>query len=396
MKRAVLAAMLWAAAGAPALAGDLDTVAGKALFERAWIAAPASTDAADGLGPLFNGKACNSCHKEARAARFFELDGRLVTRGLVVRLATPHGAPHPLLGQQLQDRAVPGLMPEGEVLASLDGDRLMVQIKTLLDPLKDPFVYEPRVAPSLRGRGLLERIDERAVLALADPGDRDGDGISGRARLIEGEDGVARLGRFGAKATAATLEAQTGDAASIDLGLSSPYNRSPYGDCTPAETDCLRMVTGQSDNLDGEEMSAEIVRLIAAYVRSLPPPKYPSDANAERLLAASGCTACHHPNMPDSQGNLLPVHTDLLLHDLGAETAGKIGDDAATAAEWRTAPLIDLDPMQGKRRYLHGGEAATLDQAIRLHGGEAAKARDLYLGLTAAERATLLAWLAKL
>ncbi len=396
MKRAVLMVSLMAAAGVPALAGDLDTVAGKALFERAWIAAPASTDAADGLGPLFNGKACSSCHKEARAARFFELDGRLVTRGLVVRVATPEGAPHPLLGEQLQDRAVPGLMPEGEVLAHLDDDKLMVRIKTLLDPVKDPFVYEPRVAPSLRGRGLLERIDERAILALADPDDSDGDGISGRARLITGEDGVERIGRFGAKATAATLEVQTADAASIDLGLSSPYNRSPFGDCTPAETDCLRMATGRSDKLDGEEMSAEIVRLIAAFVRSLPPPKFPSDAEAERLLAASGCTACHHPNMPDSQGNLLSVHTDLLLHDLGAETAGKIGDDAATAAEWRTAPLIDLDPMQGKRRYLHGGEAATLDQAIRLHGGEAAKARGLYLGLTAEERASLLAWLAKL
>jgi len=396
MKRAVLVVLLLIAAGVPALAGDLDTVAGKALFERAWIAAPASTDAADGLGPLFNGKACNSCHKEARAARFFELDGRLVTRGLVVRVAAPDGTPHPVLGRQLQDRAVPGLMPEGEVQAHLEGDRLMVQIKTLLDPLKDHFVYEPRVAPSLRGRGLLERIDERAVLALADPNDRDGDGISGRARLITGEDGVERIGRFGAKATAATLEAQTADAASIDLGLSSPYNRSPFGDCTPAETDCLRMATGRSDKLDGEEMSAEIVRLISAYVRSLPPPKYTSGPQAEALLASSGCTACHHPNMPDGQGNLLLVHTDLLLHDLGAETAGKIGDDTASAAEWRTAPLIDLDPMQGKRRYLHGGEAATLDQAIRLHGGEATKSRGLYLGLTPEEREELLAWLAKL
>jgi CxxC motif-containing protein (DUF1111 family) len=396
MKHAALAALLVTTAVAPALAGDLDSVAGKALFERAWIAAPASTDAADGLGPLFNGKACNSCHKEARAARFFTLDGRLVTRGLVVRLATPEGAPHPVLGRQLQDRAVPGLMPEGEMLASLEGDKLMVQINTTLDPVTDPFVYEPRVAPSLRGRGLLERIDERAVLALADADDRDGDGISGRARLIKGEDGIERLGRFGAKSTAATLEAQTGDAASIDLGLSSPFNRSPYGDCTAAETDCLRMATGQSERLDGEEMSAEIVRLIAAYVRSLPPPKYPADAEAERLLAASGCAACHHPNMPDAQGNLLLVHTDLLLHDLGAETAGKIGDDEASAAEWRTAPFLDLDPMDGKRRYLHGGEAATLDQAIRLHGGEAAKSRDLYLGLTDAERAELLAWLAQL
>ena len=284
---------------ASAAADELDAVAGEALFERSWVAAPASTDSADGLGPLFNGKACNSCHKEARAARFFTLDGRLVTRGLVVRVATPEGAPHPVLGRQLQDRAVPGLMPEGEIFARLDQDRLVVEIKTVLDFAQDPVVFEPRTAPSLRGRGLLERVDERAVLALADPDDKDGDGISGRARLIIGEDGKTRIGRFGVKATAATLEEQTADAAAIDLGLSSPWRKSPHGDCTAAETDCLRMATGQSENLHGDEMSAEIVQLIAVYVRSLKPPKYPSDPTAEALLAKSGCTACHHPNMPD-------------------------------------------------------------------------------------------------
>jgi CxxC motif-containing protein (DUF1111 family) len=45
---------------------------------------------------------------------------------------------------------------------------------------------------------------------------------------------------------------------------------------------------------------------------------------------------------------------------------------------------------------MHGGAAADLDQAIRLHGGEAAGARGRYLGLTPAERATLLSWLARL
>jgi CxxC motif-containing protein (DUF1111 family) len=374
-----------------AAADESEIAAGEVLFERAWVDAPASADEAGGLGPLFNGKACNSCHKDGRGARFFELDGRLTARGLVVRLATPDGAPHPVLGVQLQTRAVPGLAPEGEILARLESRRLVVEIETMLDSAGDPILFEPRIAPSLRGRALLERVDERAILALADPDDSDGDGISGRARPVVDADGITRIGRFGAKATTATLEEQTAAAAALDIGLSSPWKKQPQGDCTIAQDDCLRLATR-----DGDEISAEAVALIAAYLRSLDPPPYPSDPRAEALLAGSGCTACHHPNMPDAEGNLLLVHTDLLLHDLGAEATGAIGDDFAAASEWRTAPLLDLDPMNGKRRYLHGGAAADLDEAIRLHGGEAAAARDRYLALTPADRATLLSWLAKL
>ena len=396
MKAAACALMVLFGVCGGAAAGEADIAAGEVLFKRAWDAAPAAEDEAGGLGPLFNGKACSSCHKEARGARFFELDGRLIARGLVVRLATAGGAPHPVLGAQLQTRAVPGLAPEGRVLVRLDGGGLVVELETILEPAGDSIVFEPRIAPPLRGRGLLERVDGRAILALADPEDADGDGISGRARPVVGADGVTRIGRFGAKATAATLEEQTAAAAALDLGLSSPLRMSAHGDCTAAQGDCLRLAAGGGETRDGAEMSAATIGLIAAYVRSLAPPAYPADPAAEALLAGSGCTACHHPSMPDGEGALLPVYTDLLLHDLGADGAGVIGDDFASAGEWRTAPLMDLDPMNGKRRYLHGGAAADLDQAIRLHGGEAAAARDKYLGLTVAERATLLSWLARL
>jgi CxxC motif-containing protein (DUF1111 family) len=396
MKAAACALTLLLCFWRGAAAGEGDIAAGEVLFKRAWDPAPASIDAAGGLGPLFNGKACSSCHKEARGARFFELDGRLIARGLVVRLATADGAPHPLLGAQLQTRAVPGLAPEGKVLARLDGGRLVVGIETLPEAAGDAIVFEPRIAPPLRGRGLLERVEERAILALADPEDADGDGISGRARPVVGADGVTRIGRFGAKATAATLDEQTAAAAALDIGLSSPLRTPAHGDCTAAQGDCLRLATADGETRGGAEMPAETIGLIAAYVRSLAPPPSPADPAAEALLTRSGCTACHHPNMPDGKGGLLAVYTDLLLHDLGAEGAGRFGDDFASAGEWRTAPLLDLDPMNGKRRYLHGGAAADLDQAIHLHGGEAAGARDRYLGLTAAERATLLSWLARL
>src|SRR5262245_1663890 len=40
----------------------LDFEIGRALFDRQWAAAPSSTQAADGLGPMFNARGCNACH----------------------------------------------------------------------------------------------------------------------------------------------------------------------------------------------------------------------------------------------------------------------------------------------------------------------------------------------
>jgi hypothetical protein len=57
--------------------------------------------------------------------------------------------------------------------------------------------------------------------------------------------------------------------------------------------------------------------------------------------------------MPNGEGGLLAVYTDLLLHHLGAEGAGRIGDEFASTGEWRTAPLMDLDrqaPLSPRRR----------------------------------------------
>lgn len=35
---------------------------GNALFRKLWVSAPSSTQASDGLGPLFNARSCMSCH----------------------------------------------------------------------------------------------------------------------------------------------------------------------------------------------------------------------------------------------------------------------------------------------------------------------------------------------
>ena len=39
-----------------------DFLIGNAFFRKVWIAAPSSTLSSDGLGPLYNARACQSCH----------------------------------------------------------------------------------------------------------------------------------------------------------------------------------------------------------------------------------------------------------------------------------------------------------------------------------------------
>jgi CxxC motif-containing protein (DUF1111 family) len=103
-----------------------------------------------------------------------------------------------------------------------DGTPFLLQAPEyeLVDPaygkLGATFVLGPRTAPQLIGLGLLEAIPAAAIEALADPEDRSGDGISGRAHYIAGQ-----LGRFGWKATQATVESQTAAAFVNDMGITS-------------------------------------------------------------------------------------------------------------------------------------------------------------------------------
>jgi CxxC motif-containing protein (DUF1111 family) len=375
--------------------GGLDASLGKALFERLWVAAPASTDAADGLGPLFNARSCAACHQGGGAARLTERSGAFQASGLAVRVATRDGARHPELGAQIQDRAVPGFAAEARIGVHLSGGRLAVTTMLNAEPLM-PAVFETRLAPSLFGRALLDEIDDAAVLALADPDDRDGDGISGRPHLISDAHGQKMLGRFGAKATAPSLMMQVAEAAALDIGLSSPLVPHPAGDCTELQMNCRARPTGRSAVADGEEVSAEVIRLIATYLKRLAPPLADTTSRGFQLFTAFGCASCHVPSLPARDGTPRQVFTDLLLHDLGAEGASLIDEGTAEPGEWRTAPLRGLDPMKGMRRYLHDGRAATIAEAIAHHGGEGAGARRAFEAADGRERQLLLDFLAKL
>src|SRR5215217_2501404 len=181
---------------------------GNALFRKIWVSSPSSTQASDGLGPLFNARGCQSCHiKDGRGHPPFE--GQAENVSMFLRLSVPPGESDtrlamdgviagevgdPTYGTQLQDFAVPGLKAEGRMVIDYSdlpatlGDGSVVTLRqphySVADlnygPLSDAVMLSPRIANPMIGLGLVEQIPAEDILALADADDLDGDGISGR------------------------------------------------------------------------------------------------------------------------------------------------------------------------------------------------------------------------
>ncbi|MGJ3264427.1 MAG: di-heme oxidoredictase family protein [Salinarimonas sp.] len=360
-----------------ALADDrMARVLGQALFERAWVPAPSSTKANDGLGPLFNARACVSCHVGlVRAPTRTDAQGVVTSETLVLRLSDAAGRPDPAYGVQLQTGAVPGLAPDGLVRRDADG---FAPHALARGPLAPTTRAGARIAPALRGLGRLEAVPDAVLAAAADPDDRDGDGISGRF-----------VGRFGHKAQAPDLATMTAIAFAADLGMSTTHRPAPEGDCPDAA--CRAAPHG--GDAGTPEIADGIVTMIAAYLAAVPPPPAPTpDPVGAALFATTGCAACHVPALPAPDGPVR-AYTDLLVHDLGPGLDGGATEPGIAPTEWRTAPLWGLSrSLADGAGLLHDGRAASVAAAIAAHGGEAARARAAFDGLAAEDRARLLRW----
>ena len=119
------------------------------------------------------------------------------------------------------------------------------------------------------------------------------------------------------------------------------------------------------------------------------------ERQGERVFREVGCVSCHVPALPTSPNanpvfdrKSVPLFSDLLLHDIG--TGDGIQQEAATGDEIRTPALWGL---RLRRPLLHDGSAATAEDAIRRHGGEAELARRGFEQLSEADRAAILAFL---
>jgi CxxC motif-containing protein (DUF1111 family) len=395
---------------------------GNRLFNTNWVEAPGSVKAFDGLGPMFNRVSCSGCHtKDGRGRPPENNQGSM--ESMLLRISIPGKAenggvmPHPVYGDQISERAILHVEPEARAKISYtelpgayaDGKKFSLrQPHYAISDLKygelgKDFMISPRVAPAMIGLGLLQSVPDETLLALADPDDTDGDGISGRPNEVwDSVAGKKSLGRFGWKANQPNLRQQNAGAAVGDIGIAT--SMADGQNCTAAQPNCVKAINGGAP-----EMSDEFLGKLTLYTMTIAVPaqrkaRDPVIRQGKELFRAMGCASCHMPTLqtksvkdfPELENQTFHPFTDLLLHDMGEGLADNRPDFEATGQEWRTPPLwgLGLIPLVNKHDFLlHDGRARGAAEAILWHGGEAEKSREAFRNAAKPERDALIAFL---
>ncbi len=334
-----------------------------------------------GLGPLFVATSCGSCHAGDGKGHPFTTLTRFGQNDTVNGNMFLHSG-----GPQLQNRAIPGFVPE---------------------QIPAGAAYSAFTPPAVTGLGFIDAVPDAALHALADPNDADGDGISGRPNWIIPENYSALrpnsisqngkyIGRFGKKASTYDLLQQTATAYNEDIGISSFYE--------PTDT---------YSGMDVDpEVNIQTVLDVVFYLKTLKAPVQrhqtnPDVISGKQIFISIGCAKCHTPQLQTGYSPIAALsnktinpYSDFLLHDMGSGLNDGYTEGTALPQEWRTPPLWGLglskNSQGGQYFLLHDGRAKSIEEAILLHGGEALQSKNNFQQLNAADKAKLLKFLESL
>lgn len=376
---------------------------GRVLFLHEWKANDPLSHGGDGLGPVFNAKSCVACHNQGGPGGGGGLDENVTAfsvrdpaspvsrEGIVHAHATKYRETLRQVHPDLPDIGNPTL---DQLVMSVGGPS-SVRIRMPMG-----VTISMRQTPALFGSKLIDEIPDAAIIAMEKiqrlrfglASAESKDLPVGRAvRLTDG-----RVGRFGWKGQTASLSDFVQAACANELGLGNPNKPQP-------------VPLSQPDYLAaGLDLTLEQCDQITSFCASLPRPVETLPAESlgrddaiagKKLFNSIGCAHCHAPDV----GGVKGLYSDLLLHFMGVplEASGVyygpppevpifVDGGAATAGEWRTPPLwgcADSAP------YLHDGRAASLESAIGLHGGQAAKSAARFAKLSPAEQKQVIAFL---
>jgi hypothetical protein len=244
-----------------------------------------------GLGPLFNGRSCDSCHNTkagvdfdggmgVTADTFVTRVGR-ITHGVFDPLSS-HGGP---IARQhsISELGFPCGLPTG-------------------DP-PQANAFSSRSAMTLRGTSLIDniRIGDIEKVRVMQPADQ-------RGRFNVLSDG--RIGKFGWKAQTATLVEFMGEAFRDEIGITNPLALVDLGERLTASI------------LRPEADAAPLTSLVAFLntTGSAAADGRLQESPGAAVFDATGCATCHRSCFAPGPGNASPgvFVFDLLLHDMGA------------------------------------------------------------------------------
>ena len=334
---------------------------------------------ADGLGPIYNGESCGSCHLTpvlGGSSQITEKRAGLFVNGVF----TAHRG-----GSLIQDRATD------------------VRIQELVSDGANVVAH--RGTTSLLGAGFVEAISTGTLagIANAQPAAVRGQVIS--VPVLE-RPGTTRTGRFSWKAQQASLVSAAAHAYNNDMGVTSPLEPD---EPTSNGLSVASYDTAPPGNPDDPDDDGVDVEVFALFMRStLAPPRVAQAGST--LFVSIGCASCHTPAIITAapgtliNGGALRVsqalgnkrirpYSDFLLHDLGTGDGIVENGGAATRNKIRTAPLWGL---RARGRLMHDALTFSPTRAIQRHGGQGAAARAAYNALSDFNKTRMLAFLLSL
>ena len=379
-----------------------------------------------GLGPVYAGYSCGSCHRNAgRTQPTLWSEGGSGSSGfssMLVYISRKNGAFFQDYGRVLHDQAIYGVKPEGKLKVEYTYETFQFPDGETYELCKPNYSIYEWYADSIKpedlfctvriplrhvGMGQMMALDPTEIEALAAKSNYPEYGISGRINYVT-EKGKKQIGISGNKANHADLTVELGF--SSDLGVTN--DRFPH-----------EVGEGQGNMMGfamtGAQVSTEDMEDVDLYLQTLGVPARrnvddPTVLQGEQLFYQAKCHLCHvtslktrprgsvllnNTELPQLGNQVIHPYSDFLLHDMGVELGDDYPSGLANGNEWRTTPLWGLglqEVVNGHTYYLHDGRARNLTEAIMWHGGEGAASRTLFSRMTKDERAALIKFLQSL
>ena len=437
----------WALELDPAEAERAALTRGQELFERNWRVGHDPSGHGDGLGPLFNDRSCVACHMQGGIGGGGPLSKNVdvltvqKARGSLEAARRRLTSLHPGFADGSSailhrfNSAQPGydatradvlgvkLLSNGQLkFAQLPDDAArdlqVMRPYRLVKHSNTVLMLTARNTTPMFGLGLIELIPRDVLEKVAQQQKLENPNVTGRL-----------YGRYGWRGQIKTLGEFVRGACEAEMGLTP-------GPAPPAQTDpaaefaargAPAMPISQYDISDAE------CNDMTAFVASLPSPRQLQPATAEEDLRAKhgktqfakiGCAVCHRPTLYSIDG----IYSDLLLHDMGASLSDPLpspapdppvgepptrenigivyygprtvpnpriptpspGEMQVFRQEWKTPPLWG---MRDSAPYLHDGRAATVEEAVGWHGGEALQSAKKFANMSKNDRADVVTFL---